>query len=700
MNGGALIATGGTLSAIVGGMCLVKSLFGNDKKQDNSLAMYNALSSLIIQAFNTIMTRLYLLEQHMNKRFDQLEHKLDKMHLREYVLMRDVYLQGKDIMYYMEMYNEDIKDKLENIKTIIMIDNKDLKKSLLIMNDNFNSFRFEKINELISEIDYTIAANLMNIDKVHFYLGKLFNVVNNLLNNDYITGRHIIQLDTISKIRELKNLSYDRLINYFSKDIKLTNPILWIVITNYTRTLINQLDIKQLIHDNIITSLKTMGDQYNIFIQNIINYDDLINQADENINNYKLAFIEKKQNEITNIRKHNIIRDITMYQESIDEVLKLSPFSYYTKISHRMKVSEYGEDDSGNLLETLNKANGACCCPYRRYLIENKSSGQDPFILTVYNNSSWQFCGNGHYGDRSHFPYGCGMHRNTTSKALYIDYPDRTELAIKSLISNDDDYIQKHKIQLISSFKTSCCYNSTKKPNEYLMIPGLIEPQHVIRPYCIVTYRDVSLKLPINNVYIFNLTDELRFKIYNNTFVEFFVNVTYNDNANDIIEIITLNATINKTDTKKLKSKERKIDIDDLPMKHNNNLEMLLDLYFGGLYATVKDKIKFGMRTWNHDGYNSYTNIIYTYPSLESHNHIGTFELFNKFKHFFESIDLTFITTIINENELKILKELETDSEYTDLINKKILLELEKQKHQEIINFGNNTDFVHLLGEL
>jgi hypothetical protein len=693
MNGGTLIATGGILSAIVGGMCLVKSLFGNDKKQDNTMVMYNALSAMITQAFNTIMTRLYLLELHMNKRFDQLEYKLDKMHLIEYILMRDVYLQGKDIMYYMNIYNENIKDKLENVKTIIMIDNKDLKKSLLIMNDNFNSFRFEKINELISEIDYTIAANLMNIDKVHLYLGKLFNIVNNLLNNDYITGRHIIQFDTISKIRELKNLTYDRLINYFSKDIKLTNPILWIVITNYTKILINQLDIKQLIHDNIITSLKMMGNQYNIFIQNVINYDNLINQANENINNYKLEFIQKKQNEITNIRKHNITRDITMYQESIDEVLKLSPFSYYTEISHRMKISEFGEYADGNLIKTLNRGNSGCCCSYRRYLIEKKSAKQVPFILSVYNKSSWQFCGNGHYGDISHHRYGCGMHRNTTSKALYINYPDRTKLAINSLVSHDNDYIQKYKIQTISSFKITC------HPNNQIF-PITINSQNLFRPYCVVSYRDVSLKLPIKYIYISTLSDDIIPKLFINTSIEFFVDVNYNDNVNDIIEVITLSVSINKTDIKKLKSKERKIDIDDLPMKHNNNMEMILDLYFGELYATIKDKIKFGMRTWNHDGYNRYTNIIYTYPSLESHNHIGTFQRFNSGIEFFEDIDLTFVTTIINENQLKILKELENDSEYSDLINKKVLLELEKQKHQEIINFANNTDFVQLLGEL
>ena len=696
MSGGMMLATGGTLSAVVGGMCLINSLFGK-KEKDNSMAMFNALSQMITQVFNTLMTRLFLLEQHMNQRFDQLEHKLDKLHLREYILMRDVYLQGKDIMYYMDMYTDNIKEKIEDVKTTIMTNSTDLKKSLVIINDNFNSFRFEKINELISEIDYMIGANLMTIDKIHYYLGKLFNVVINLLTNDYITGRNIKSLDTMSQITELKTNTFDRLINYFSKDIKLINPILWIVITRYTISLINYIPDKQVIHNHIINSLKTMGLQYKEFVDtNTIDYDQMIRQVNEDIAEYKSSFLQKKQTYNTEIRKRNIMRDISIYQESLDEVLKLNLFSYYTKISHRMKVSEYGEEEDGTLIEPLNKANGACCCPYRRYLFNNGSE-KTAFITYAHRCSSWQFCGNGNYGDRSHHPYGCGMHRNTTSKALYSEYPERTTAAIEFLTEHSDDHLQKQKNQFISSFKISQCYNPATPPNKYLMIPGIIEPQHVIRPYCLVTYRDISLKLPINNVYIMHLTDELRQTLYNNTFVEFYVNVTYIDNADIIIEQLTLFVSKNNHDNIKITTNERTISVDDLPTKHNNNMEMLLDLYFGGLYATIKDKIKFSMRTWNHDNCNYYQNIIYTYPSIESHNHIGTFERFNNFTNIPFNVliqDLEFTQLNIDENEIKITKDLESDSNYINLMNKKMLLELEQSKYQEIINFVHNPDFI------
>lgn len=657
-------------SAFVHGFAFVKSVFG---KKEKSISQYNVLCDLIISCFNSLANKIYELEQHMNVRFDALEKRFDtveKNQLREYILLKDVYSQGKDIVHYMHLYHSEVKDEIRELKKTVVLNASNLKKNMCMMSDNISSFRTEKIDELISDIDYTSNAMLMTTDKIHLFLGKLQNVINNLLCNDYLTGRHISGMDTQSKIVQVRSLPFDRLLGHLYPTKKLANPVILSVVAAYTRNLIESLDERERypVHDELLEKLAVLDRELKDSARIEIDYPALISVGDRQILTYRTQYIANRKETVHSNRRRTIASEVGLFQTSLDEVLRTDLYSYYTTISRRMKTSDYGETEAGVLI--AGNSTNCCCGLYKhRYTTAAPTpappsdASVEPFAFIAFKNPSWQFCGSGAYGDRSHHPYGCGMHRNVASQPLYISGDvAATETSLRFLATHNDDFIQKGKIdQLVA-------YRETRFPNSPM------------RAYCNVTFRDITLKLPLmTNIRVHGLTEVLIDRIRDALNLRLCVDIQYIESGDTIREIIILSVMYENGTVVQLQTKNSVLA--EVPTNHGSTVETLLNLYLGGIYAEKKDVIRFSMRTWNHDGHRHVANISYTYPTPRSH--VGTFQ-----RHVsFIGVDLTGITAEVANHESAVMRDLDLDFEYKELQDRKLLLEAEREKWSDFVRF-------------
>lgn len=671
--GGFIGTTFGVVGAAAGAFSLVKRFLDDDDDDDGGgmAAMISQLSGIIIAAYNGIMNRLYVLEQNMNIRFDRIESTLEKNHLREYAMMRDIYTQGGNILFYMKFYHGEVTKAIDDVKTTITASTTELKQCMSLVTDNLNSFRFEKVNEILAEVDYDMHLPIKT-SKIHGHLAKMRNLITNVLTNDHITGRKVPALDIDSKLLTLRSTSFDQLVNYFAAVNSLksvVNPLVWAAVANYTMILLNHVDdttgLKLLLraqHSDYIVYVESMRAVYD-------GIPDAIAGLMTSIPAVKHRFVKSKQEAGLTVRLRVADTQYRNMTGELTDISRTSPFNHYTDTINRMKKSTYGVDDCGVPVST-----GAIC---RRYQ-NNYSSSSVPFVKYALDNPTAQFC-----GSHSDNHKECGMHRNLV-EAPFFTSGTSVRSAINDIATKPSDHIQRLKIARIDEL-THITRSSAKVDDDVSKSALKLH----FRQYITVRFKDVTVKVPLpSKLELRGVTGDKINAIILGNLGEFVLTVAYYDNDSIIEEVASLSfaasdGSVHDCGTVKATLTE------NIPAKINNNYETMLDLVYGGVMATRKDTLNVKYRTWNHDGYNSVETARYAYPSQSSV--LGMLQ--RGFIFTLTPAIISYITTIARSYTEDMDNEFARSTQNKEIQSKIELQNLHRTKLEEIISVVENPTF-------
>lgn len=203
-------------------------------EQDQKNNPFSQLANLYIKGAKLIMNKLDLLNDNIEKGFMQLNEKLDEQHN----LLKIIFSKECDIEWFIKNSNLQIVSKLMAINQKLFDINVEISNNALLVTNNFNSFRYEKIDELISQINFEINIGKMTDDRVMYFLPLVYNAIFNIAVNRYITGKchSISSLHDQIIVLNSENI-HNNLIGYFCDKLKydciLPHPVLWKSLSSY-----------------------------------------------------------------------------------------------------------------------------------------------------------------------------------------------------------------------------------------------------------------------------------------------------------------------------------------------------------------------------------------------------------------------------------------------------------------------------------
>jgi hypothetical protein len=641
----------GALGAFSAGLSLVNTLFGPKPKGENTgammMMMYNALKEVILHCFNQLTTKLYELEKKMDVRFDKLEIIAGSNHYREYEALREIYLQNKDLKYYLANRHEILAEKIEKVDHHLMKISVDLKACMNVINNNFNSFRFEKINELFAEIDYNLKIG--SIKDANVYISKLYHIIINLVKNDYITGAPIFYSNIDSKIDYLEKNSCDMIINYFAKKIgygNVVNPIIWMATVNYTLEMINMLSEMRPFHHEIIDTLRTQCVEINEFLTKLAsnnNYESFYNKCSED-NTQKISeFMTHTKTKKSKDRQVLFDGYKSELLGSLTSLLHMSLFNHYTDVARRLRTGYFPKNHGSNT----------------RKLCDRYGFGSS-VVRFVLDHPTQQYCGSNNYGD-NHPGCWCAMHTHFNGLPKFTnDYDIKS--AVNFISDKPDDSVKNMRTDQIRDMV------KTVESTDY---------SGIFRPYMNVHYMDHSVKLPIPKI---NVNKDVSDLIdYDLGIFEMDVYYTKTD-ANQIVEEM-------KITYKKSVIYSHKKEITKIPTNENNVHETIIDLVLGGIYNFEGESLNLYIRTWNHcsPAANIPQTLAYGFPTLDHNIGLSETEL---------TIEIDIDTEkISSDSKDELMKEFEKTDDFVTYTKSVKLGKIEEKIISEMLKYKENPFF-------
>lgn len=539
------------LSFIATSASLICTVFGEDEKD----TFMQELSSLILSVFNGLMNRIDLLEKNMHIRFDAIEHKMDKQHYAIYMGLREIYYEGKTIEYIISVSHGDIVDGLIRLSKLADWHHMDLKTYFAMITDNLNSFRFEKINELISQIDYDIETGRLTDDRIHDYLAKLHNIITNILKHDHITGRVYLVEPPAVRLQQLRTTEPVRLTNYFTSLLglpKVVNPVLYLVIDKYTNVLIEMLKDKRPFHYKMIEILDEYENEYSKFIQMC-----QIRMT---------AYVESKMKEIA-AAEAKLAQQRSQFMTKQQELIMHRYRSFQDELNDSFKVLKGMNLFNWYTEEAIKMFHGSQNCKriYDDYIA--KKPGFVPFIKTAMT-CTGSFCN----GEAAKWYGGGPTHHGCTNADKDVRCRPYTRLGKKT----DMTYISSHPENYVSTTRYESLSQIIQKPkNGY------------VRNYVNVYHKDSCLKLPTPTITIQKLPLEWNCGYFT---IDCYIKDTHIDLVINFVE---------SSSGKLHKIQNHTTPIPWKPSVRSNTHEVIMDYYMGGIVAKNGEGVTY--TTWNWD---------------------------------------------------------------------------------------------------
>jgi hypothetical protein len=356
---GIALSTGNVFSSIIGMVNLTLGLFGETEKSNDS--------SILLEIFSHIMDHLIKMETRIHQRFDNIDDKLQYINMTHYTELKKHTEDGKNIKLYLEEKFGYVDKKLANIS--MKLDN--LNQYMKLMIDNISIFRIEKIDELITQIDYDIKTDRLDINMIHRYISLLKNIIDGLLVK---TGNIL-------------------LVNKFGK---ISDPTMFEVINQYTRFLLDLLPEKKQIHLDLINSLNQRQDE-------IIHYRDNLTRLD-------CIDINAEYQKLEAVILENIVdRNTKIYNNAMDTIKGFilhanfeSMYDIYTKTHYYMTR---GCRPNGNLI---------CSRIYRHHNMANQWSNHNflQYFTDINASRGWfQYCYHSERGWDTAYSCVCDGHQ-------------------------------------------------------------------------------------------------------------------------------------------------------------------------------------------------------------------------------------------------------------------------------------------------
>lgn len=557
------------LTAISSGIGMFNSIFGRPK-QDGTGKALSMIANLIVRGFNMVLQRIDELERNMTIRFDAIEDKLERQHYETMKELTRIYEQGHDLFWYISNSATELTNEVRIVgrKTDALSIN--LGTTAATITSNLNSFRHEKIHELLYCIRYDQESGELTQAKAKTYLPLLYNAIFTIATNDFVNGRNLFKANLETQIAAFEAAGIN-LIGLFAEYVGFTKPIphyvLWSTILKYINCIHSIYVDGSEFRNRKLDEIRTMGANLMEFRETLrtailgkpINKDQLRLDA---FKTFQIPYKERQTQQWLEYRDKAY--------EAIEQYKKHCTWKHYTQTAEDLKAGQ----------------------PYKGTRPFCNSRGSSLLSLVVDGQSC--FCGTAHYGQNHPYCLVGGMHAHLEPAVLDYSAPaDELRTIISEISTSESNMIEKQRVTDFNAYIQKALVNLKTQTS----VCPFIELEWNTSKYVVPLTSSWGLKIPNE---LAELGAWIKIKAYlKETELTYVAYVCY-----ETIEmpIATYSQSVK------------------IPTKEQNEYGRVMDLVIGGRFGELNQHLVVKFHHWNHDGAHAYSQYEYTYPDRTVHS--------------------------------------------------------------------------------